>query len=72
MAQMHVFDPFEMKGFWQQRRYRSLQVSNKIIQKLLGLLEFELGHEFLIPISVDDVQDYMLLVKLLGVQSFLL
>ena len=71
MAQMHVFDPFEMKGFRQQRRYRSLQVS-KIIQKLLGLLEFELGHEFLIPISVDDVQDYMLLVKLLGVQSFLL
>ena len=40
MAQMHVFDPFEMKGFRQQRRYRSLQVSNKIIQKLLGLLEF--------------------------------
>ena len=33
MAQMRVFDPFEMKGFRQQRRYRSLQVS-KIIQKL--------------------------------------
>lgn len=43
MAQMHVFDPFEMKGFRQQRRYRSLQVSNKIIQKLLGLLEFWIG-----------------------------